>query len=53
MPYKITKVGKDKFKVTSPHGTKAKATTRSKAEGQRKLLQAIKHNPNFKPRRGK
>jgi len=53
MPYDITKVGKGKFKVTSPHGTKAKSTSAGNAKKQVRLLQAIEHNPDFKPRKGK
>lgn len=42
MPYNITKTD-GKYKVTSPHGTKAKGTTKKKAEAQVRLLQGIKH----------
>ena len=50
MPYDIRKTdGKDR--VTSPHGTKSKGTTKAKAEAQIRLLRAKKHNPNFKPRK--
>jgi len=38
MPYKITSVGGGKYKVISPHGTKAKKTTKKKAVAQRRLL---------------
>ena len=47
MPVKITKV--DGYKVTTPHGTKAKRTTKKKAEKQKRLLNAIEHG--FKPKR--
>lgn len=50
MPYKITK-GKSGYKVTSPHGVKAKGTTKEKAEAQVRLLQGIKHG--MKPRKSK
>ena len=43
MPVKITSVGRGKFKVTTPGGTKAKHTTKAKAEAQRRLLQGIEH----------
>lgn len=43
MPYKITKASGGKVRVTSPHGTKAKATTPAKAEAQQRLLNAIEH----------
>jgi len=48
MPYTITKFD-DSYKVTSPHGTKAKKTTKTKAKKQVRLLRAIEHNPNFTP----
>ena len=48
MPYTITKFDSS-YKVTSPHGTKAKKTTKSKAKKQVRLLQAIEHSPNFTP----
>jgi len=48
MPYKITAFD-GSYKVTSPHGTKSKKTTKSKAKKQVRLLQAIEHNPNFTP----
>jgi len=51
MPYKKKKV--DGYKVTSPHGVKAKATTEEKAEAQMRLLRAIEHDPTFKPRKKK
>ena len=50
MPYRIKKV--DGYKVTSPHGTKAKETTKKKAEAQVRLLRAVKHSdwrPTGKP----
>lgn len=49
MPYKVNKTDGE-YSVTSPHGTKAKGTTKKKAKAQVRLLQAIKHNPDFKPR---
>ena len=45
MPVKITKI--DGFKVATPGGTKAKSTTKAKAEAQKRLLQAVEHG--FKP----
>lgn len=45
MPYKVTKT--DGYRVTSPHGVKAKRTTKFKAEAQARLLRAVKHG--FKP----
>jgi len=49
MPYKIRK-NKGSYSVTSPHGTRAKHTTKEKAEAQVRLLQAVEHNPGFKPK---
>jgi len=42
MPVKITKTD-HKFKVTTPHGTKAKGTTKKKAEAQARLLRGVEH----------
>jgi hypothetical protein len=52
MPYKVKK-NDGAYSVTSPRGTKAKNTTKKKAESQVRLLQAVEHNPDFKPRGGK
>ncbi len=52
MPAKVTKTD-GKYKVTTPGGTKAKGTTKETAEGQQRLLNAIEHDPDFKPRKGK
>jgi len=41
MPYKMTKV--DGYKVTSPHGTKAKSTSKRKATKQMRLLRGVEH----------
>jgi hypothetical protein len=49
MPYKIGKVKGDGYRVTSPHGTKAKGTTKEKAKAQVNLLRAKEHNPGWKP----
>lgn len=43
MPYKITSVGGGKYKVTSPHGTKAKRTSKKKAVEQVQLLGMKEH----------
>ena len=40
MPYKLRKV--NGYRVSSPHGTKAKKTTLRKAKAQVRLLQGIK-----------
>lgn len=50
MPVKISKSGGG-YRVSTPHGVKAKHTTKSKAMAQERLLNAIEHNPNFKPRK--
>ena len=54
MPYKIGKVKGDGYRVTSPHGTKAKGTTKAKAQKQVNLLRAVEHS-DWKPtgKRGK
>ena len=41
MPVRITKV--NGYKVTTPGGTKAKHTTKKKAEAQKRLLLGIEH----------
>lgn len=43
MPYKVTKLPNGRVRVTSPNGTKAKATSSSKAKKQVRLLQGIEH----------
>jgi len=43
MPYKQTRLKGGKVRVTSPHGTKARATTRKKAAAQVRLLNAVEH----------
>jgi hypothetical protein len=50
MPVKVSKV-KGGVRVTTPGGVKAKRTTPAKAEKQRRLLEAIEHDPTFKPRK--
>jgi hypothetical protein len=49
MPVTIRK--KDGYEVRTPHGVKAKRTTKEKAKAQERLLNAIEHNPDFKPRK--
>ncbi len=51
MPVKIKSVGKGKYRVSTPSGTKAKSTTKAKAERQKRLLNAIDHGwkPTGKP----
>ena len=52
MPYKMKKVG-GKFRVTSPHGVKAKKTTKKKAMSQMRLLRAVEHGWKPSKRRKK
>lgn len=42
-----------KYRVSTPNGVKAKGTTREKAIAQRNLLNAVEHNPDFKPNKKK
>ena len=49
MPYKMRKV--NGYRVTSPHGTKAKKTTKRMAKRQLNLLRGIKHG--WRPTGGK
>ena len=42
MPATIRQI-KSKYRVTTPRGTKAKKTTKAKAEAQVRLLNAIDH----------
>ena len=41
MPVKVRKI--NGYRVSTPGGTKAKHTTKKKAEAQRRLLQGIEH----------
>jgi hypothetical protein len=50
MPYTSKSIGKGRRQVRSPHGIKARDTTPAKAKRQIRLLNAIEHNPDFKPR---
>ena len=43
MPTKITKKKGGKYRVSTPSGTKAKSTTKKKAQAQKRLLDAIDH----------
>jgi hypothetical protein len=43
MPYTMTQAMGGKFKVKSPHGVKAKGTTRKKAVAQMRLLRMKVH----------
>lgn len=51
MPVEIRKrKGKKCYSVVTPGGVKAKCTSRRKAIRQERLLNALEHNPRFKPR---
>lgn len=52
MPAKVTKV-KGGYRVATPNMVHAKKTTKAKAKGQQRLLNAIEHNPDFVPNREK
>lgn len=49
MPVRISKSG-SRYKVTHGGKVSAKHTTKAKAEAQARLLQAVEHNPNWKPK---
>jgi hypothetical protein len=51
MPVTKTKLPGGKVRVSTPSGTKAKATTPAKAEAQERLLNAVDHG--FKPTKRK
>ena len=51
MPYKMTKVGGGKYRVTGPSGVHAKGTTKAKAEAQIRIMQAEEHDPGLMSRR--
>ncbi len=51
MPVTKRKLKGGKVRVSTPGGVKAKATTPAKAAAQERLLNAIEHNPDFKPRK--
>lgn len=43
MPVSIRKTGPGTYKVSTPNGVKAKATTLQNAEAQKRLLNAVDH----------
>lgn len=43
MPVTIKSKGHGMYRVSTPHGVKAKATTHEKAEAQKRLLNAVEH----------
>jgi hypothetical protein len=52
MPVTIRRKGKG-YTVRTPHGTKAKRTTRKKAEAQARLLRGVEHGWQPTKRRSK
>ncbi len=48
MPVKITKLN-GKVSVRTPGGIKSKGTSLKKAKAQQRLLNAIEHDPSFRP----
>jgi hypothetical protein len=53
MPVRIKRTAPGKYRVSTPNGIKAKGTTKAKATKQGRLLNAIEHDPGFKPRKNK
>jgi len=52
MPYNLKRVYDEKYKVYGPSGAKSKkGMTLRNAKRQLRLLNAIEHNPDFKPRK--
>jgi hypothetical protein len=43
MPVKITKVGKNKYRVSTPNRVHAKGTTKEKALAQEKIINMAEH----------
>lgn len=52
MPVTVKKV-KGGYKVSTPHGTKAKKTSKSKAKSQERLLNAVEHGWKPTGKKGK
>lgn len=50
MPVTLRRKPGGGYTVSTPNSVKAKGTTLKKAMRQRNLLNAVEHNPNFKPR---
>jgi len=51
MPVRVRKTKTGKYTVSTPGGTKAKGTTKAKAEAQANLLRGVEHgwHPTGKP----
>lgn len=43
MPVSISKKDGGKYRVSTPHGTKARGTTLKRAKAQERLLNAVEH----------
>ena len=52
MPYTKTKLPNGTYRVTSPHGVRAKSTTKKKADAQIRVLNAIERDPTWRPHLG-
>lgn len=53
MPTKVRKTSGGKYSVSTPSGTKAKATTKAKAKAQARLLNATEHGWKPDGKKGK
>ena len=53
MPVRVKKTKKGKYRVSTPHGVKARGTTKAKAKRQARLLRAIEHGWTPKRKRRK
>jgi hypothetical protein len=53
MPVRKRKLKSGKVRVSTPGGVKAKATTPAKADALERILNAVKHNPDFEPRKAR
>lgn len=56
MPVKITKMSKNKYKVSTPNGVKAKGASKKNTLAQERLLNAVEHSawrPTGKKRKKK
>ena len=54
MPVKVSKNPGGGYRVSTPHGVKAKNTTKANAESQERLLNAVEHGwePSKTPKKG-
>ena len=55
MPVSVRRTSGNEYRVSTPSGVKAKATTKAKAESQKRLLNAVEHGwkPTGKPAKRK